>query len=388
MANSSERDSLIARLRQPDLSRVVARLVGRLRRGRALCGKMSLRAPTNAERRAIAGLSGSLVRATKAVSLDLDALAVLAMRGGRFASLEELVESIHGCEITRQRAEQQASRSAWNQLWKEMIDKADSEPSLQSWLSDPRAQSWIRRLAGGDLSQTRRLAETMFGVLRRLPATTPIVLAQLAADACGDSHALDRDTELGRLMIRAIAARIDRAPPRTAKELRAIWGSAGIVLDEVSATVLVLNLPACPGTPLGDVLGRLHNAGEPCRLTFRQLRHDSPCTFQLSGGHHVFVCENPAVVATAADRWGADCKPLVCVEGQPNLAAERLLHLLVDGGALLCYHGDFDWAEFALPRAFGICFHSSRGDLQLRITRSHRPADPSRASRQRHPGIS
>lgn len=62
----------------------------------------------------------------------------------------------------------------------------------------------------------------------------------------------------------------------------------------------------------------------------------------------VYVCENPAVVAAAAERLSAGCAPLVCVEGQPKAAAHRLLGQLVEAGARLLYHGDFDWPGLAI----------------------------------------
>jgi uncharacterized protein (TIGR02679 family) len=57
----------------------------------------------------------------------------------------------------------------------------------------------------------------------------------------------------------------------------------------------------------------------------------------------VRVCENPVVVAAAADRWGSSAAPLVCTGGQPSQAVRRLLGILADQGARLLYHGDFDW---------------------------------------------
>jgi uncharacterized protein (TIGR02679 family) len=57
----------------------------------------------------------------------------------------------------------------------------------------------------------------------------------------------------------------------------------------------------------------------------------------------VFVCENPAVVAIAADQLRATCAPLVCVEGIPSTAAWQLLQSLVGHGAQLGFHADFDW---------------------------------------------
>ena len=57
----------------------------------------------------------------------------------------------------------------------------------------------------------------------------------------------------------------------------------------------------------------------------------------------MFICENPSVVAAAADRLGAKARALVCVEGVPSTAALRLLKGLSDCGAELRFHLDFDW---------------------------------------------
>lgn len=68
----------------------------------------------------------------------------------------------------------------------------------------------------------------------------------------------------------------------------------------------------------------------------------NPLRWSLQG-RAVFVCENPNIVAIAADELGARCAPLVCTEGMPAAAQGALLSQLVDGGAQLHYHGDFDW---------------------------------------------
>jgi uncharacterized protein (TIGR02679 family) len=64
----------------------------------------------------------------------------------------------------------------------------------------------------------------------------------------------------------------------------------------------------------------------------------------------VRMCENPVVVAAAADELGARCQPLVCVGGQPSAAMWRLLELLAAGGARFDYHGDFDWGGARIAR--------------------------------------
>jgi uncharacterized protein (TIGR02679 family) len=57
----------------------------------------------------------------------------------------------------------------------------------------------------------------------------------------------------------------------------------------------------------------------------------------------VFVCENPAIIAGAANRLGPHSAPLVSIEGQPKTAAHLLLTKLHDANVQLLYHGDFDW---------------------------------------------
>jgi len=62
-----------------------------------------------------------------------------------------------------------------------------------------------------------------------------------------------------------------------------------------------------------------------------------------AAGRTVFVCENPNLLAIAADQWGAGCAPLVCTDGMPAAAQRCLLSQLAQAGARLRYHGDFDW---------------------------------------------
>ena len=130
----------------------------------------------------------------------------------------------------------------------------------------------------------------------------------------------------------------------SAEAWRDAWTSAGVLCDELSAPVLTLNLPG-GGETLTDRALRLHAAaGEPYRLTTRQLLREPPAFASTDAARTVHVCENPTVVAAAANRLGAGCAPLVCVEGQPRTAARVLLGLLTAAGVHLAYHGDFDWA--------------------------------------------
>lgn len=344
MDASSELDPLANRLKQPDLARLLARLVARLRRGQPLVGRLKLKAPSIQERRAVAGLVGGRTSGEESLSIDLSTLAALATRDGRFASLRDLIVAAHGTPVEDERARRRSQHAAWDNLWQQADEQAKCWEPVRAWLSAPNSRGWVRRCCRNEIAVAGNLLHGLFAVLDRLPVRQPISLSQLAAETLGDSHALDPDTALGRIALRGVAALTGREPPRRARAIRGTWSAAGVVLDELSATVLVLNLPGLPGTPLGDALALHRQQGEPCRITFRQLHRNADCQFDRSCGHSIYVCENPSVLASAADRWQGECRPLVCVEGQPNLAAEQLLRVLTDQGFLLRYHGDFDWA--------------------------------------------
>ena len=116
--------------------------------------------------------------------------------------------------------------------------------------------------------------------------------------------------------------------------------------------MLCLGLPGDTRTALGRTLASCREAGQPTVLTLRQLRcHTEPLNTGPLRAALVRICENPVVVAAAADELGARCQPLVCVGGQPSAAGWRLLGLLAVGGAEFGYHGDFDWGGVRIANA-------------------------------------
>lgn len=210
-------------------------------------------------------------------------------------------------------------------------------PALRAWLADLRTSGLPRRLAPG---REEELLEQALAVLQFL--TRPqdgIRLPVLASEVLGTSRGLDPGRPVTTLVLRGLAAVADRPPPRSSAERRDLWNRAGVIENDLSCDVLVLGLTPVEGGLIGEGVRRFAEAGEPVRLTLRQLV-GWDCA--LPATPRVYVCENPVVVAAAADRLGAACPPLVCLEGYPGHAALTLLRRLARYTEVH-YHGDFDW---------------------------------------------
>jgi uncharacterized protein (TIGR02679 family) len=272
------------------------------------------------------------------VRLRLDELDEALRRSRAACGLVEVLEALGG-PIADRKALRRSAAEAREAMWARAArhPAVTARPALGKWLEEIRRIGLVRRLAARSGIEEARLLEEALEVVSHLPAQgTP--LSVLAAVATGDAHALDRGRPLAALVLRAVACETGRPePPSSALERRLLWEEAGVVCDPVSPNVLVLGLrpsgEAWPARHLRDAAG----AGEPVRLTLRQLAR-FPLAFDRA--EPVYVCENPAV---AADRLGAACPALVCTEGVPSTAAFRLLEAVRSAGCALRFHGDFDW---------------------------------------------
>ncbi|MEU1782412.1 TIGR02679 family protein [Streptomyces abikoensis] len=316
----------------PELAWLVERARRRLEREQPLTGTVSLATPTEAQRLAVERLLGRTPRAGRSLALRLDAVDEVLRRSGVSPDgLAAAVEALTGPVVPLSRARQNESR-AWQEAYQPLQALSHDRPDLTAWATDPRTENLVRRLARTP-EAARRLSVDATKVLRELPAEPAVSLPAVAARALGSAHALDEGTLLATLTLSGIRALTGFPEGNGAAWRRDAWASAGLLRDELSSTVLTLNLR---GTPALDWMAE---TGEPCVLTLRQLTHQRP----RATPPVVRICENPAVLAAAADTHGPDCPPLVCLQGQPSAAALTLLrHLHADGAALL-YHGDFDW---------------------------------------------
>lgn len=335
---------------------LVRRARDRLEAGHPLTGTVTLSGATPEQRRAIERLTGRAARSGTSLSVSLPEVdRILRASGAAPGGLVDAVTRLTGPLRDRGR-ERSNLAAAWDAAFAVLDAVTEGRDELARWRAWLDATGVVRRLAP-EPSQARLLLIKVAEVLRRLPSPG-IPIGRLAAECCGDAHALDDGRPVGTLALsaaRALAGLPFAAPP-SADARRSAWAAAGVHLDDLSSFVLCLGLPGDARTALGAALAACAEAGQPTVLTLRQLRcHTDPLstgppgTGPLRAGR-VRICENPVVVAAAADELGARCQPLVCVGGQPSAAAWRLLELLAAGGAQFEYHGDFDWGGVRIAR--------------------------------------
>ena len=326
----------------PDLAWLVERVRQRLERGDALIGTVQLQNPTSTQRSTFDRLLGRRPSSGKSIVVSLSQLDESIRSAGMADGLREAIEVLTG-PIINVRAEQERVTRCWERIFEDANRRHGHREAIRKWLEDIRESGLLRRLARQDVDSATGLLDAAVQLVDRLPARD-VPLAEFAASCTGDSHALDPGQPLATLVLRAAASLSQMQLTDTAEGRRDLWGSVGVVCDELSAPILVLNLRASPENMPGKALNLHADNGEPYRLSVRQLLRNPPGFDQATIGSVVFVCENPTVVAAAVDRLGTACAPLVCVEGQPKTAARLLLGHLRSAGIALKYHGDFDWA--------------------------------------------
>lgn len=307
------------------------------------------------EHEALALLTGRTSRPTRSMRIDITQIDAALQTAGICRSLREALERLDGPILNRA-----AARAAIQAAWSEVTQGREVDARLQAWLDTPAAGPQLKRLAKQNTAAAKTLLRQADAVLRGLPAVG-LARAQLAAQTLGNAHALDAGQPVASIVLAAwrcaeAAMALSRQEEPTDPErefdddeaedrdnkarlaherTRDIWARAGVLVNELARPALMLNLP------IVDHVTASWTAGEPAYLSLRQLVRTPPAW--TVKGTPVFVCENPNLLAIAADRLGARCAPLVCTDGMPAAAQRALLTQLLRAGAHLYYHGDFDW---------------------------------------------
>jgi uncharacterized protein (TIGR02679 family) len=297
------------------------------------------------EHAALARLLGRSARFSSSLQVDVQIIDAALRRAGIATSLRDALEQLDGPIIHIATA-----RGNLEAVWSEVVDDCQ-HPGLAELLRAPAGIGLLKRLSGRDpevAAQLRRRAEA---VLLCLPANG-VARAQLAANVLGDAHALDSGQATATIVlavwrrIMAPTCEVEEASPDSRDQgdvayeirderTRDVWARAGVLVNELARPALFLNLPTL------DDGNRTQTLGEPGYLSLRSLLR-SPPRWAVTD-RNVFVCENPNLLAIAADALGPRCAPMVCTEGMPAAAQRTLLTQLARAGARLRYHGDFDW---------------------------------------------
>lgn len=365
-----QREKLQRLLGGEDTAWLLQRLRAGLERHGELSGTVSKPQATQRERAAAARLIGRTVRAGNSASVSLDALDAKLRQGAWPEGLESAVVELTGPYTHPD--ERRGVREGWHAATARIREIAAAHPAAGDWAATVERTGALKRSTTEPFAALR-LAQQLGVLAAALPADLEVI-AVFAARLFGDAHALDARTPLGALGA-GLAAVLGAGPVEARNEgvsdesvdpdvgvddagdvlvvagggalsRREAWASVGVLVDELSSWVLTLGLPGGEQSPTARALSVLSSAGQPAVLTYRQVVTDAVGRVPAV----VYVCENPAVVAAAADRFGVNSAALICLSGQPGAAAIRLLRQLVAGGAELHYHGDFDAGGMAIAR--------------------------------------
>lgn len=295
-------------------------------------------------RDALADLLGHRRRPAATTTVRVDELD-RSLRNSRVgAGLVDVLEAMGG-PLRDQRDESRRRRAAWDAVYAELGARAQALAGrggagvdYVTWAGALRSDGLLTRL-GGEPDRALALGTQALDVLARLPAEA-VPLSVLAAEVTGDPHSLDAGAPLATLVLRGAAALTGREGlPSGARARRRLWGAVGVVCDPLSSSVLVFGLRPQGSGLLARTLADHASVGEPVRVTLSQLTHSGATAYEPAP---VSVCENPAVMVAAAEQLNAACAPLLCTEGVPDVAADRLLRDLRQAGCALRFHADFD----------------------------------------------
>lgn len=328
---------LKALLDRPALARILHAVREQLERGGA--ERVSIADPTAHERRALDELLGRKPSTGKRLSLPLQQLEDILQRAALAPDLRTAIASWSG-PLRDLGAEREAHALAWRQVFDRQRSEAERLTAItgfdvSAWLAAVERDGLLKRLAGQNPDRADALLGQSLRVLHDLPQRG-ITLSTLAASCLGDAHALDDGQPVATLVKRALTTDDQSVSSDTP------WATAGVLVGGgITSTALVLNLRAEGDSTTASIIKLAANTGEPLYLTLRQLLRDPPSW--NPGARLVSICENPAVIAEAANALGPDCAPVICTRGQPSAAVTTLLTQLTAAGIRLRYHGDFDW---------------------------------------------
>lgn len=331
--------------------------------GLQLTGSVVLANPSDGEKRALHSLLGRASTRVELAALDRAVNDAVGM--GLIAWLVDTSGEL------RDRALERAERASRRFVVESLA--IDHELAKRAWFGE-----WIKvarrdgAIGNAVRFEERQYLQAALEVLKVVLAGghDRVPLATTVASATGDTKRLNSAT-VRSLVEHGLALEAEIARPTRSAERRLLWARYGIVVDDVSSDVLVLNIRPAGDSALARWLCEAADLGEPFRITLRQLER-AELTFDpaamgessaavatdavgsksvargVTGGAAlgpmvpVSMCENPAIVMEAAIRLGRVSLPLLCTEGVPSDAFWKLANAIAEGGSPMRVHADFD----------------------------------------------
>ncbi|WP_286051042.1 DUF2399 domain-containing protein [Actinomycetospora termitidis] len=264
-----------------------------------------------------------------------------------------------GCSPTGRREARDADRDRRARRDGALVDAARASLGEQPWVT-----AWVEVVRPGlpDDEAARAAVDTVARVLAVAGEPGPRSRAEVAAQALGDAHELDRGTPSRRLVGQALACRSGR----DRWDDPALWEDAGLPGDLVATPVLTWGLPLLGGG-LAAATRAATGAGAPSYLSTLNLRD---LAVDVPPGTVVLGVENPRLLEAAVQR-GLDV-PMLCTLGNPTTAPLTLIRALLEAGAEVRHHGDFDPAGVAITARLAqlgvVPWHMTAADYRQALT--------------------
>ncbi|HEU5354364.1 MAG TPA: TIGR02679 family protein [Actinocrinis sp.] len=313
-------------------------------------GKIAIPVPDVEAARELAALLGTRTPTGARVRVDLAELDTALREGRTGMTLTEVLTELTGPLVSRpaNRALKQANLDESESRFRAALSahRLENQVWVEPWLADVRRQGLLARISRHPSPDT--LAQRAAAVLSRMhldPEVLPSAVTDrgdLASRHAGGAHALDDGHFLTALVHRAAAIAHHVAVPDDARARRDLWNRCAITVDEVSTTLMTWALPILGDDRWAAALRQRTALGLETHITRRELRRMRPDELEplVTPGTRIAVCENPRVLAAAADRNVTH--PLICTFGTPTTLGMHMLERLAASGARLRYHGDFD----------------------------------------------
>jgi len=340
-------DDPFAPLREPGLDRLWNAIRKRLENNHTnlTAVPLALKDLDGVEVEAVCGLLGQRRPETDSMKINLRRLDELLRESAVGHGLVEVLEAIGG--PIRDRAGERVAKGA-ARLAVQMETRnhpAVHDPAVERWVESVLRRGRLTRLETGGADPSETMQETLDSVHWLLAnaevlRASPIPLPLLAAEQMGDAHAIDPETPVGALVLDALMSL------SSTDDARGAWAAFGVQLDQVSSSVLALNLPGVDAS----ICRAAQDDAQPFRISWRMVERGFGLDHEAVEGMRIRVCENPAIVSLAADHLGTRCAPLICTEGMPGTVTTALLGSLADAGADLRVHADFDFGGVAIVR--------------------------------------